>query len=168
MRLFKQVTLVSVLLLLPLVIRVDSAMAFSSYLTSFNNLYRPGGVGSSSGTNASCALCHDTTGGPNVGLNAYGAAWATQSHGTTATNTTAFQAIANTNSDADPTNSTNIVEINASTQPGWTSGPNNTLYDLSGMTVMARNQNPPSITGSLDPAATPANRPPVLSPIGAK
>ncbi len=136
-------------------------MALSSFLTSFNNLYKPGGVGSSSGTNASCALCHDTTGGPNVGLNGYGAAFAAQPHGTTATNTTAFRAIEGMNSDNDPTGASNITEINASTQPGWTTGAHNTLYDLSGG-VVSSNQSPPSgISGSLDPAA--ANQPPTAN-----
>ena len=37
-----------------------SAMAFSEYLTSFNNLYKPDSVGSSSRTNASCDLCQSS------------------------------------------------------------------------------------------------------------
>jgi hypothetical protein len=152
-----------VLALLPHFIGPDPAMAFGSYLTAFNNLYRPGGVGSSSGTNASCALCHATTGGGDD-LNAYGEAFAAQPHGTAATNQTAFRAIEGANSDNDPTGASNLAEITASTQPGWTPGPNNTLYDVVNFgtgTVTFTNQNPPTLPGSLDPVA--ANRPPVAN-----
>jgi hypothetical protein len=101
-----------------------SAMAISGYLSSFNSLY----TGSSSGTNASCNLCHSSAGGTD--LNPFGEAFAMQPHSTSALRITAFQNIQNANSDNDPTGANNKAEIDASAQPGWTSGPNNTLYDI--------------------------------------
>jgi hypothetical protein len=85
------------------------------------------------------------------------------------TTAAAFQAIESLNSDNASAN--NLAEITASTQPGWTPGPNNTLYNVAafGTGAVAQtcggpctNQNPPTVTGSLDPAAAP-NQPPVAN-----
>ncbi len=140
-----------------------SAMAVSNYLrgTDGFNLVYPA---STTGTNSSCNVCHSNGGGTD--LNAYGRAWAAQ-HNAGQTVRAAFLAIESANSDSDPTGSLNIAEITAGAQPGWTPGAVNTLYDMFSLVATVTNQNPPSITGLLDPATT-ANRPPTLSPIGAK
>jgi hypothetical protein len=152
------------LALLPHFIGPDPAMAVRNYLISTNttnpgfNVVYPT---STSGTNASCAICHATTGGGDD-LNAYGEAWAVQ-HNSGLTTRAAFEAIQGTNSDTDPTGATNIAEINASTQPGWTPGLHNTLFDVTQAgqgIVTASNTAPPALTGSLDPAT---NLPPVAN-----
>src|SRR3974377_1268941 len=112
----KALTLMATLMVLLPLTNSNPAMAFSSYLSTFNSTY----PSSTSGKNASCNLCHASGGGTD--LNPYGEAFAAQSH--------SFPAIEGLNSDKDPTGATNIQEINASTQPGWTPGPNNTLYDV--------------------------------------
>ena len=161
------------LALLPQFIGPDPAMAVRNYLISTNttnpgfNVVYPT---STSGTNASCAICHATTGGGDD-LNAYGEAWAVQ-HNSGLTTRAAFEAIQGANSDTDPTGATNITEINSNTQPGWTPGPHNTLYDVLNPgtdAVVATNQNPPTLNGSLDPAVSPPpNQPPVLTNPGNK
>lgn len=63
---------------------------------------------------------------------------------------------------------TNLQEITANAQPGWTAGANNTTYSRSTLAVLVNNASPPTtITGNLDPPAA-GNRPPVLASIGAK
>ena len=62
--------------------------------------------------------------------------------------------------DSDGDGTTNLAEINAGSQPGWTAGNNNTIYDLDGTTVVSANQPPPAtITGPLDPAPVPTPTP---------
>ena len=122
-------TIFFLLALLPHLTGPDPAMAFGSILTAWNNLYAPGGVGSQSGANASCALCHDEKAGPNVGYNAYGNL-IRQNIGLG--NTAAFQAAETANSINVSGVTQNIAEINASTQPGWTSGNSNPIFDLAG------------------------------------
>lgn len=148
------VILVSVVLILPLLVGIAPAMATSGYLDSFITTY----PASQSADNASCQLCHAAS---LSNLNAYGRAFASNNH--------SFSAIGGQNSDNDPTGSTNNVEINASSQPGWTPGANNTIYSRSTLAVVATNQSPPtSIIGNLDPVAAPVNQAPVLAPIGPK
>src|SRR5438105_3874837 len=53
---------------LALATNAKPVMAFPSIFSSWSGTY----PSSASGTNASCALCHDTKSGPNVGWNAYG------------------------------------------------------------------------------------------------
>src|SRR5207302_1092622 len=112
---------------------------------------------SASGTNASCALCHDTKSGPNVGWNAYGnLIRANIGLGDVA----AFRAAESAPSVNVGGGTTNLAEINASTQPGWTTGNNNPIVNRAGSagTAVA-----PASIGLLDPVA--ANQPPVLAPI---
>ena len=109
------------------------AYATSTRLNEFRSLY----PNSQSDENASCALCHMDINTSQ--FNPYGAA--VRANG--------FSGAENLNSDNDPTGSTNIVEINASTQPGWTG-------------------NAPSIvTGDLDPTVVVVNQPPTADPGGA-
>ena len=150
----KRPSAIWLLAFLALLLSSGSAMAFTSYLTGFATAY----PASTSGNNASCNLCHSSGGGTDV--NAYGKDWATK-HNSGLSVAAAYAAIEGLNSDSDPTGSTNIVEITANAQPGWTPGPNNTLYDPFALVQTVTNQNPPTITGNLlDPA--PANQPPAL------
>jgi hypothetical protein len=88
-------------------------------------------------TGKSCQLCHkDSSGGDP--WNAYG--WDLR------TNSIDFVTIEPF--DSDNNGDSNLDEINANAQPGWTEGENNTIYYKNGSTVPG--QLPPSIT-SLDP-----------------
>ena len=101
------------------------------------------------GTGSSCQLCHEQTNGGD-GWNAYGWELRELMYGGLGIDQ-ALQQAEPFDSDADPSGSTNIAEITADTQPGWTDGPNNTIYFADGST--APNQSPPAgILGSLDPS----------------
>jgi len=79
---------------------------------------------SSSDTNAGCNLCH---GGTTSKWNPYG--WNIRV-GINVGGKTVTQAILDaeaSNSDSDPGGFTNLQEINANTQPGWTTGAVNTI-----------------------------------------
>jgi hypothetical protein len=159
------IIVLSLLGVLALFVSAGRAMALSSYLTTWKNNYAPGGVGSQSGANASCNLCHSSGGGTD--FNGYGKDFANQKNNLGLTVLNALKAIESMNSDGDPTSAANSAEITGSAQPGWTPGPHNALYDIFALTVTLTNQNPPAITGNvLDPAAT--NHPPVLGAIGNK
>jgi hypothetical protein len=139
-----------------------SAMAFRSWLTTWNGLYGPGGslgLNSSSGNAASCALCHDDRGGPNVGFNAYGSALnANVGQGASG----AIRSVEGARSTNAAGVTTNLDEITASAQPGWTTG-SNQVFDFSGR--VSGSITAPTGMGALDPAAA-ANQPPVLGAIG--
>ena len=60
-------------------------------------------------------------------------------------------AIESLDSDGDPGGTSNIDEIDADTQPGWTDGPNNTIYFDDGSTQTGQSA-PAGILGNLDPA----------------
>jgi hypothetical protein len=95
--------------------------------------------------NIGCALCHNDT---NLQLNPYGADWRAAWTGTTDPElTAALIAIEGLDSDADPTGSSNIVEINANTQPGWAEG-----------------DNPLGVIGDLDPVVIIEGCAPFVSP----
>jgi len=151
MKTLQKSALVLVLLLLPLLIDADPAMAFNSVLTAWSNIYRPGGVGSSSGVNASCALCHLSKTATGGGFNSYGELMrqGIQVGGLSTAN--AIKAAAGAASiKANGGCARNIDEIYLSTQPGWTSGSNNPTFDLGGVsgTPIAA----PAAVGTLDPA----------------
>ena len=63
----------------------------------------------------------------------------------------AFISIEDLNSDEDPGGFTNLEEILESTQPGWTNGPNNTIYTDFPVVDEFPNQLPPNDIGPLDP-----------------
>lgn len=64
----------------------------------------------------------------------------------------AISAIEALDSDEDPTGTDNLGEINADTQPGWTDGNNNTIFDKDGSVLI--NQPPAAlVAGSYDPVA---------------
>ena len=129
-----------------------SAIAFDSYLTSFQNQYPTSTTGTTAWSSSSgrCNVCHSSGGGSD--LNSYGAAWAIR-HNAGGTVTQAFVDIEGDNSDGSSVN--NISEITANAQPGWSPGATNTLYDpFSPGTVVATNQNPPTtLLGPVDPPA---------------
>ena len=130
------------------------AYAIPDYLTGFGGLY----TGSTSGDNASCQLCH---GSSTQTLNPYGAEVCVQSGNIT----TRLQAVEALNSDMDPTGASNIAEINASAQPGWTPGNVNALFNRGNCSPIGTTEAAPAfISGELDPMA--ANQPPVADPNG--
>lgn len=108
------------------------AHATSSRLSEWRALY----PNSLSDDNASCALCHVDVNTSQ--FNPYGSA--VRANGITGAE--------GLNSDNDPTGSSNIVEINANTQPGWTGTA------------------PSVVTGDLDPTVVVANEPPLADPGG--
>ncbi len=133
----------SIAVLFGALLATPAAYAISSYLSSFNSLYST----SASGANASCQLCH---GASLSTLNPYGAAVCGQAGSIFER----LQAAEPPDSDSDPTGSNNSTEINASTQPGWTSGgasplfsPNPTVCSPLGTTSLP----PATIAGDLDP-----------------
>jgi predicted CXXCH cytochrome family protein len=101
------------------------------------------------GTGTNCAICHSASGGGNP-WNAYG--WDMRVE-TKAGSSTAV-ALANIEGlDSDGDGVSNIDEINAGTQPGWTNGNNNIFFFKNLSTTL--NQPPPSpaILGDLDALA---------------
>ncbi len=114
---------------------------------------------STSDDNASCQLCH---GASTRDLNAYGAALCASTAGTI---TNRIRDVEKLNSDSDPTGADNLVEITASTQPGWTPGNVNPTYSRTTCKPTGLVESPPAtILGSLDPAA--GNVPPVADANG--
>jgi hypothetical protein len=144
-----------------LLISSRSAMASSSYYTPFTTLY----PSSTTGTNAGrCNVCHSSGGGTD--LNGFGKDWAAR-HNAGRTTTQAYQDIEQMNSDGDAAGVKNLDEINANAQPGWTAGQNQ-LYDQYALTPTGTAPAPAITGGLLDPAATPSNKPPVLTNPGNK
>ena len=157
MRKSQRVALVMALGLLFLVVGSNPAMALSSYGTAFSTVSTVY-LNSTSHTNAGCNLCHSSGGGTD--LNGYGKDWAA-AHNSGLSVTASYQAIEGLNSDNNTTGSTNIAEITANAQPGWTTGLNQ-LYDIFALTPTVTAA-APAITGNLLDPAAPANRPPVAN-----
>ena len=127
------------------------ALAHATFVSTWQGIY-PNSTSDDNvinGTGSACQLCHwNTSGGSS--WNAYG--WRVRQgiHNGLALSA-AISGAAPDNSDFDPIGCANVLEINASTQPGWTAGPNNTQYTTGGQTS---GQNPPAaILGALDPSA---------------
>jgi hypothetical protein len=126
-----------------------SAHAEAGYLNTWGNVY----PNSSSGGN--CQLCH---GSNTQNINPYGFAVA-QCAGNSGTITQRIQAAEGLNSDGDAGGFSNLEEIDANTQPGWTSGANN-IWNR-GSCVAQGSEFAPIFVGTLDPGA--ANVPPIAS-----
>ncbi len=126
-----------------LLMTTSVAHSAGSYLTEWSGLY-PGSVSD----NASCQLCHAAS---IQDLNPYGKAFCDQA-GTTSAR---LLAVENTNSDADSTASSNIIEINANTQPGWTTG-NVPTYSRGNCLATGNTETAAQagVSGLLDPVAT--------------
>jgi chitodextrinase len=108
-----------------------------SYVGTWGNIY----PASSSEDNANCALCHNSY-SSGSGFNPYGF---DISNSTAGSISNRIIDVEGADSDSDPTSSSNIAEINASAQPGWTGSA------------------PAGVTGDLDPAV---NMPPVADANG--
>ena len=129
---------------------LERASAEQQYLNAWNARY-PTSKSSQNvllGTGAGCQLCHEFQTGDDF-WNGYGrAVFMELNAGKNISQ--ALAAVEGLNSDGDPSGATNLQEIQADSQPGWTDGPNNTLYDIGG--AYKFNQTAPAgILGSLDP-----------------
>ena len=149
----KNLTLVS---LAAAVLMFSSAVQSArSYLTTWGSIY-PDSTSEDAGD---CQLCHAAS---ESNLNPYGEALCSSNAGSIANRITAVEAV---NSDADPTGSDNITEINANTQPGWTPGNVNPTYSRGNCNPTGLVEAPPTfIPGDLDPAI--GNQPPVADANG--
>ena len=128
-----------------------------SYVGTWNGIY----PGSSSADNADCQLCHAAS---TDFLNPYGEAICSSNAGNIS-NRIQDVAVESVNSDADPTDSDNITEINSNTQPGWTPGNVNSTYNRGNCNATGNVEAPPtSIPGGLDPVA--GNQPPIADANG--
>ena len=101
------------------------------------------------GTGEPCQLCHQSSSGGN-GWNGYGWQIRIGIDGG-ASDEAAIVAAETFDSDLDPAAASNGVEIFNGTQPGWTSGSVNSIFFKNGSVLSG--QAPPSLPGSLDPAA---------------
>ena len=111
-----------------------SAHALRNFVTLWQLEY-PASLSDDNATPEGCQVCHTDENGPQ--LNPYGQDWVDAWTGTTTDElVAALRAIEDLDSDSDPTGSSNIVEINASTQPGFAAG-----------------DPAPGVIGLLDPAA---------------
>lgn len=99
---------------------------------------------------SSCQLCHTSSSGGNS-FNDYG--WDLRFFDQQGlSKTDAILAAESLDSDDDPTGSTNLEEIQANSQPGWTPGPNNTEHFKDG-TIQPGVSPPNGIAGNLDPVS---------------
>ncbi|MEM9081104.1 MAG: hypothetical protein AAGC74_10480 [Verrucomicrobiota bacterium] len=130
-------------IILTLLLATEAANAFSSYLNTWRSIY----PNSASENGVNCALCHRSTSGGN-GWNFYGWAMREERFNNGLNISAAILAIENLDSDGN--GDSNLDEINADTQPGWTIGNVNTHFFKNGTTTL--NQPPPS-QGTPDPAA---------------
>jgi hypothetical protein len=121
-----------------------------SYIFDFDALYpvSQSDENVENGTGTVCQMCHQSTLGQD-GWNPYG--WSLRQLIDAGTDPIdAFTMVGTENADGDAGGASNEDEIAADTQPGWTTGSNNTIYFMDGSTLT--NQRPPSgILGDLDP-----------------
>ena len=138
-----------------LLLSAPLAHAESGYLNTWINIYPNSQTDEGAGTgDERCKICHAAS---NQNLNPYGKACCDQGGNTAAR----LQAIENADSDADPTGSNNITEINAGTQMGWTTAAVQT-YSRGNCNATGNVETAPSsVIGLLDPP--PGNRPPVAN-----
>ena len=101
---------------------------------------------SSSGDNAGCQVCH---GSQTDTWNPYGWAIRLNIDGG-ANDANAIMMAEAADADGDPTGTSNLGEIDLDTQPGWTDGPNNTIFEQDG-SFMTGQMPAPGIAGDLDP-----------------
>ena len=130
------------------------AHAASSYINTWQGIY----PGSSSASNGGCQLCHASS---TQNLNPYGQAICASNAGSVSNR---IQAVAGMNSDADPTGSDNLTEINANTQPGWTPGNVNPTYSRGNCNPTGLVESPPTFIAALDPEI--GNIPPIANANG--
>lgn len=138
----------------------SAAHARSSFLGTWQDLYPASQTDDNviNGTGKSCMLCHDTSSGGGS-WNGYG--WEMKvlmDSGLALTD--AIVAAEPVNSDTDTGNNSNLVEINANTQPGWTTGINMVFFKDGTTGTTAE----PTNVGQLDPGV--GNIPPTADPNG--
>lgn len=113
--------LTSALLTASLLAVVSPAQAKNTYLKNWQTTYPD-----STSDGADCSLCHGTS---NSNLNAYGKDLCNAFGGSVPADIVNYlRAIETDDSDNDPAGSSNLDEINANAQPGWTEGPVNQIY----------------------------------------
>lgn len=148
--------------------RAASAFVLAWLVTSCTHVWAFAGYGNlwlrlypaSSSGNASCTLCHN--GSRLNEWNSYG--W-TIRRGLDARLSITNAILAAEGVDSDGEGHTNLQEIAANAQPGWTYGPNNTTHQ--GIGKQQTNQPPPTgLLGELDPGGGSGNKPPVSDPGG--
>ena len=132
--------LMAMLVVLTALMAAPSAFAESGFLTTWSNLY----PGSASDNNASCQLCH---GSSTQNINSYGFAMAL-CNGNSGSISSRIQAVEG--QDSDGQGDSNLAEINASTQPGWTTGAN-PVWGRSSCNPAGTNTYPGA--GDVDPVA---------------
>ena len=145
------------------------AWATSTIRTEWQTAYTARSITTQSLTNASCFLCHGTATGLN--WNSYGVEIYKGRNAGKSTATAAADAEL-LDSDNNPGHQTNLQEILAAAQPGWTPGLNNTIWqDIgNGPEVLETNALPRStVVGDLDPplatpTPTPTSPPPTVTP----
>ncbi len=145
----------ALLAILPLLLLgADPALARSAFLKTWQQQYPNSQADDNviNGTGKVCQLCHDLSGG---GGSWQGYGWDMREQlNAGASVAEAILAIGLYDSDVDPDTSDNSTEINADTQPGWTTGANNTIYFKDGSVVTG--QMPPgNIFGNFDPIVAP-------------
>ena len=133
--------LIAALAVLAALVAPPSAHAASGYLNTWNSLY---GTQQNSGNGAGCQVCHAAS---TQNLNPYGKAFCDAGGNTTQR----IQAAENPDSDGDPTGTNNIGEINANSQPGWTTTAVPT-YQRGNCSARNINETAPANIGDLDPA----------------
>lgn len=127
----------------------NSASAEGKFYTNWTALYPTSQSGPNvvNGTGTSCQLCHvNQFGGKNY--NGYGKKMRDLLNSGSSTNA-AITGSESFDSDGDPFGLTNLLEIQAGVQPGWTGGPHNTYYNNSGVTATGQLP-PPAIAGTMD------------------
>jgi hypothetical protein len=101
-----------------------AALGYSSFLGDWSSAHP-----TSSSDDANCQLCHGQT---TSQWNAYGQAVKVEFNANGGDMAAAIATVDKMDSDSDPTRASNLKEAKANTQPGWTYGPNNTVYNSSG------------------------------------
>lgn len=134
-----------------LLLSAPFAHAASSYVGTWNGLY----PNSTTADNADCQTCHAAS---TQNLNPYGEAICSSSAGNI---TDRILDAENADSDGDPTGSNNITEIDASTQPGWTTTAVAT-YARGNCLPTGNTENAPAGIGELDPTLV-GNAPPIAN-----
>lgn len=125
---------------------VPQAHAFNPYLGEWQNAYPDSTTDQTSGRNG-CQVCHGST---NSQFNTYGDEIRMLVQGGTQIGTAITQ-VEPLNSDADPTDSDNLTEVDANSQPGWTPGPN-PIFDIDGTQIDTIDPTTIGVQEPLDPS----------------
>lgn len=137
-----------------LLLGTSQVLARSAFLSTWQEL-NPNSLADDNvinGTGKVCQLCHETSSG---GGSWQGYGWIMREQLNAGSSLAeAILAIELSDSDLDSTASDNLTEINANTQPGWTSGANNAIYFKDG-NVTTGQVPPGNILGNLDPVVAP-------------